>query len=492
MALDRQNDLEPGSTDAPDLPDPDLLDIEEPVHSQPRRSWWWLMGAVVLVIGGVTVWRSASDRQLAEEATSEPEQVRLAVRTIQVRSESIQAWVYGDGFVNAIVKKHLTFQAEGTIEYLRVIDGRDLREGDRVRKGELLARLDRRRQEADITVAQAAEIEARNQVTSAIASFRKAEESLAQAQADLQKAKTDEAFALADFRRYQGLFEDGGIAEREVDVRETEYESAQASTLATEAAVRSVRAEVETAKTQVDIAEAGVDSANAKLSQSFVDREDTELVAPFDGIVSRINIRQGEYWTTQIVSAGGDYQSIIERLPIIVIDPNRFEVDIELPSFQGAQVEPGQEAFIILDRDRGRATAARMTGEELKQLASARGTVFSVSPSVSPGGRSVRVTIRLNEGAENLQDGERVSAWIVTEEKTNVPVAPFNAFISRDRELSVFVVNEETGTVERRPIQQGIEGLTKREILEGVLAGEQLVTDGKTRLVNGAPIEVIP
>lgn len=246
------------------------------------------------------------------------------------------------------------------------------------------------------------------------------------------------------------------------------------------------------AQTQVETAEAGVKSADAKLTRSNVEREDTEIIAPFDSIISRLNIREGDFWTPQIVNVGGDYQNIIERLPIIVIDPNRFEVNVELPAFQGGQVKPGQRAFVILDRDRSRASSGRITGQDLMKLASAKGTVFSVSLSVSPGRRSVHVTIRIEEGVANLQDGEQVSAWIATVEKNQATVAPFNALIFRDRQPHVFVVNEEQGIVEQRAIKQGIEGLSKQEILEGVKPGEKLVTEGKNRLVNGAPVEIVP
>ncbi len=126
------------------------------------------------------------------------------------------------------------------------------------------------------------------------------------------------------------------------------------------------------------------------------------------------------------------------------------------------------------------------------KLASAKGTVFSVSPSVSPEQPLVHVTIRIDEGVANLQDGEQVSAWIATEEKERATVAPFNAFIFRDRQAHDFVVNESRGIVEQRAIKQGIEGLAKQEILEGVKPGEKLVKEGKNRLVNAAPVEIIP
>ena len=472
----------------------DNIDVSKPTKTITQKpKWLFLLGAIALLAGGITVWRSVSNsQQSSEEVTNKIEQARLTVRTVSVNLEPIQAWTYGDGYVSAITKKHLTFQAEGTIDYIKQVNGRDLREGDSVRKGELLARVDRRKYDADITVAAAGQIEAKNQVLNAVASLRQAEESLAQAQTDLEKAKTDASFAQADLKRYQGLAAEGVVEQRQVDVKETEYKNAQATVKATEAAIRSVKAQIAAAQTQVETAEAGVNSANAKLTQSNVDSEDTELIAPFDGVIARLNIREGEYWTPQIVSATGDYQSIIERLPIILIDPNRFEVMVELPAFQGGQIKPGQRAFIILDRDRSNANSGRITGQDLMKLASAKGTVFSVSPSVSPGERSVRVNIRIEEGITNLQDGEQVSAWIATEEKEQTTVAPFNAFVFRDRQPYVFVVNEAEGIVEQRAIKPGIEGLAKREIVEGVKLREKLVTEGENRLVNGAPVEIIP
>lgn len=469
------------------------LDVtKSPTVTTNKPKWLLWSSAIAILVGGIIVWRSSSSSQQSSvELTNNIEQARLTVRTVPVNLEPIQAWSYGDGSVRAITKKHLTFQAEGTINYLKQVNGRDLREGDRVKKGELLARVDRRKYDADITVAAAGQIEAKNQVINAVASLKQAEESWEQAKADLQKAKTDEAFAQADFKRYQELAAEGGIQQREVDVKQTSYKNAQAAVIAAEAGVRSAQAQVEALKTQIETAEAGVQSANAKLTQSNVDSEDTELIAPFDGVIARLNIREGEYWTPQLVNVTGDYQGIIERLPIIIIDPNRFEVEVELPAFQGAQLKPGQRAFIILDRDRSKANSGNITGQDLMKLASAKGTVFSVSPSVSPGERSIRVTIRLNQGFANLQDGEQVSAWIATEEKDSATVAPFNAFVFRDRQPYVFVVNEAVGIVEQRAIKQGIEGLAKREIVEGVKLGEKLVIEGKNRLVNGAPVEII-
>ncbi|AFY39786.1 efflux transporter, RND family, MFP subunit [[Leptolyngbya] sp. PCC 7376] len=451
----------------------------------------WVLGAAGVVLGIGIIWAIASPKSETTSQEATTEQARITVKTIPVKNEAIRSWTFGDGYVSALVKKHLTFQAEGTINYLRQVGGRDLREGDFVRQGELLAQVDRRKYDADITVATTGKIEANNQVQNAIASLKQAEASLVQVKADLERAKTNEEFAETDLKRYEDLLEEGAIEERAVDVRVTDLKNARASTKAAIAAVESTEAQVAAARTQVDTAEAGIRSADARLSQSTINSEDTQLIAPFDGVIARLNIRQGDYWTPQIINAGGDYDTIVERLPIIMIDPTQFEVNVELPAYQGEEVQPGQQALIILDGDRSQVNANNFTGQDLNTLASARGRVFSVSPSVSPGERSIRVTIRIESGGATLQDGQSVSAWIATETKPSAAVAPFSAFIFRDRRPYVFVVNESDNTVEQRQIQPGIEGLSKREIIKGVRPGELLVVEGQNRLVNGAPVEVL-
>lgn len=510
------------------------LDIDVPVDSKEDSSVsvieknpakkFRLMAVFIsiLAIAGIGFFFFKPQEKLAQEENTtniDNTPAKLSVKTVTADFQPIQSWVFSDGYVSALIKKHLTFQAEGTINYLKQVNGRDLKEGDYVAKGDLLARVDRRKYQSDITVAQAQQTEAQNQVISAITDVKKAEQALVQAKADkqsqqeslvqakteLEKAKTETAFVKAQMERYQLLYSEGVVEKQKVEEEEKAYKNAQQNEITAKAKVNSALAQIKVAEANIrsqqaqliatqaklESAQAGVKSAIAQVDKANVEIEDTDLIAPFSGVITRLNIRQGEYWTPNIVSVGGDYQTITDRLPIIMIDPTKFEVNVELPAFRGGQVKPGQTALIILERDRSKATSGKITGQDLINLASARGTVFSVSPSVSPGERSVRVTIRVNQGQLNIQDGERVSAWIAVEEKNNAIVAPFNAFIFRDRNPYIFVVNEENGTVEQRAITQGIEGLSKREIITGVEVGEKLVTEGKNRLVNGTPVEII-
>ncbi|MDL5057249.1 efflux RND transporter periplasmic adaptor subunit [Geitlerinema calcuttense] len=111
---------------------------------------------------------------------------------------------------------------------------------------------------------------------------------------------------------------------------------------------------------------------------------------------------------------------------------------------------------------------------------------------MSPGNRAIQATARIASGSANLQHGASVTLWIAVAEQADTVVVPLNAIAFRDRVPYVFAVNPETNTVEQRQVELGIEGFDRREILSGVQAGEQLVTEGQSGLVNGARVQVIP
>jgi len=481
-----------------------------------RLLWMVPLVAVVLGIGAIASHR-LKNQSAQIDASAAATVAKLPVRAARAQTAPIQAWVFSDGFVEAVRSKHLTFEVEGTIVYLKKVNGRQLREGDFVRKGELLARVDDRKLASDVTVAEAQRQDAQQRLSTAIASLRQSESAVSQAQAeksrseaslasalaDLKRAEANRDFAQTDLNRYQKLWQDGVVSKSDRDTRETQFKEAQASVEAARSQVRSAEEAIRAASSsvssaqaavlsqqaQVESAQSGIKSAIASLNKTKVILEDTEIVAPFDGIIAHLNIKEGDYWTPQRINAGGDYQQIVESVPIIAIDPSEFEVNVELPAFDGARVRTGQRAFIIANERLHNPDA--MTGSDLINLASAEGLVFSVSPSVTPGERAIEIKIRVNKGAQNLKNGDRVSTWIAVAEKPNATTAPFRALLWRDQVPHVFVVNQQEGIVEQRRIKTGIRGNSQREIIDGVQPGELVVIEGKNRLVDGTPVEVI-
>jgi multidrug efflux pump subunit AcrA (membrane-fusion protein) len=114
--------------------------------------------------------------------------------------------------------------------------------------------------------------------------------------------------------------------------------------------------------------------------------------------------------------------------------------------------------------------------------------VYSVSPSISPGRRSIQVKIRTDG---DLRDGMFVTVTIVVQEKEDVLTLPINSMIFRQNTAYTFVVDPETKLVTKRQIVGGIGSIQQQEVLEGVEEGELVVTDGRYRLIEGMKVEIL-
>ena len=481
------------------------------------KKYWWLALLGLLLVGGVAVWQPWSNK--SEETPTETEAVKLSVRTTKAEIAPIRAWVSSEGNVQAVNYKHLAFEVEGDVTYIADRNGRELREGDRVTSGELLATVDERELQADVSQAQAAIAEAQQNRAAAAAEVARAETQVAQArsqvrqaQAQVNKAQTGENLAQANLERYRLLVQEGVISESEFDSRVSTAQDATADVSATQAEVdaateqvRSAQAQVRAAQEQYKATQSAITTAQARLSQAEVALEGARLYAPFDGIVAYLNINEGEYYSPQIVSSqlGGDYQGILNRIPMVIIDPSQYEVMVDLAGSNGDRVEVGQPAFIAsggnIQQPVGTSNSSTAftdsnsdsQQEFLVNNARASGEVFAVNPAISPGGRAIEATVRLQpQTTEGVKHGEQVLTWIAVAEEPNAVVVPLNAVVYRDQIPYVFVVNSE-GIIEQRQVDLGIRGITQQQILSGVEPEESVVTQGQNRLVDGAEVRIV-
>ena len=521
----------PGQAGVKELPPQEYKDSQEQLNEEKAekpdrkdnkikaafKKYWWLVAILGVLAGGVTVtrpWESAQEETPATQAA------QLSVRTTKAKREAIRAWVSSEGRVRAARYKHLTFEVEGDVTYLARRNGRRLREGDRVKKGELLAKVDDRKLVADVRQAEAAVVEARQQRAAARANVAQARAQVSQGQSlvsqaraqvsqarsQVQKAQTARNLAATNLERYRLLINSGAIAQQEFDNRQNALRDAEADVRAAQSQVESAQSQVRSAQSQVESAQAGVTSAQeqleatksaiataeARLTQAQVALEGTTIYAPFDGIVAYLNYNEGDNFSPQAVNSqlGGDYQGILERIPMVVIDPSLYEVIVDLASPSGEEVNIGQTAYVASETNI-KANSRQGNNQTLIDNARARGEVFSVNPAISPGGRAIEATIRLNPSTtQDLRHGERVLTWIAVEEEPNAVVVPLNTVVYRNQTPYVFVVNRE-GRVEKRQVELGIRGITQQQIISGVEAGESVVTQGQNRLVDGAPVTVI-
>ncbi|MEM9137302.1 MAG: HlyD family efflux transporter periplasmic adaptor subunit [Cyanobacteria bacterium P01_F01_bin.42] len=455
----------------------------EAIVSQPaqKKFPWTLIVFGLLIIAGFVGWQTFQKNRetpaVTEQDSSESEG-RLPVQVVPAQLSPIQRWVTSpDGEVSVERFKQLIFESSGEVTYLAQKNGRYLREGDSVRKGQLLARIDDRSYRSDIKAAIADREVAKRSKDQAIASLRQSKANLEQAEADLELAKVEA-------KRRQALFDQGVIPATERDTYDNRLLQAQVG-------VKVAQENVRSADDQVAVSQASLEANQARLDSTVIAKEDTELIAPIDGVVAYLNIRDGEYWSPTRVQSISTYQDAVESVPIVVVDPNSFEVLLELSSSEGSLIRPNQRVLIALDDDISQAFVEGLNERSLVSVAKARGTVFSVTPAVTPGGRAVQVRIRITDGIENLRLGARVQAWIEAQSRSQAITLPFGAVISRGRKAYVFVVDRETQRVEQREVTLDIEGLDRISIARGLRPGELVVTEGGNRLVDNSPVEIV-
>lgn len=202
-------------------------------------------------------------------------------------------------------------------------------------------------------------------------------------------------------------------------------------------------------------------------------------------------------------------EAALRTVPIVLIDPTAFEVAVDVPVYDRDRVQVGQTVLIQTHRSQRAVRPAssqvstqeqntslkNRTGqtppEEVNSSSYIRGEVYSVNPAVSPSGRSIQVNIRVKNTNLSLKDGMYVTVWIATERHENVITAPHEAFLYRDNQPFIFVVNENDSTAILRAVTLGLQGFDRREVITGLAPGEWLITEGRYQLSNGIRVKIL-
>lgn len=389
------------------------------------------------------------------------------VHAVRAEKRTVYSWVFGQGTAVAVRRKALYFQLEGKVSYVaRGPNGGELRPGDPVEGpapdellGQLIAKVDDRDVLANVE-ANRAELQ-RTQ-----GQWLSSEAQLKTARAELEAAERDLATA-------QSLLKSGTGTQNEVDNAQTRVSTA--------------RSAVDSAKSGLRSAKSGAKAQKAQVKRSEIAQERAGIFAPFDGVVAAINIKEGDYNFGAQVSPDPGQQ--LRTAPVVVIDPSQFEIEVELPAYEAAQVRVGQPAFVLTGQDVATLSQANDPAVRPEALVT-RGSVFAVSPSVDPSARSILVKVRVHQRPERLRDGEFASCFILTESSEDAIAVPFNAFIREDEHSFAFVVPEGGDKAERRELTLGLSGVDRAEIVRGLAKGELVVTRGRRSLGDGSRVDV--
>lgn len=202
------------------------------------------------------------------------------------------------------------------------------------------------------------------------------------------------------------------------------------------------------AKLRID--QAGVALAKERLGKMT-------LNAPFKGLIGLREVSTGEY-----VTPGQPLVSLVS------VDPMR--VEFRVPEIYLTGLAVGQSVDVMLDS---------IPGEHFN------GTVFAVSPEVDVNGRSVKVVASLANDSGKLRPGLFARVNLKLETLENALMVQEEALVPQGNTQLVYVLEE--GKVAIRPVVTGIRERGRVQILQGVNAGDIVVTAGQMKLRPGAP-----
>jgi HlyD family secretion protein len=390
---------------------------------------------------------------------------RVVVQARKVARRDLVSVVSASGEVKPKRYVNISANVSGRITHLYV------KEGDRVRQGQVLARIDSTRFAADTRQSQAA---------------------VKAARADLVRAEADLHAARLSFERTERMHREQLVSDQAFDQARAEFQMRAAN--------------VTSLGERIAQLEAALESSADNL-------EKTTVPAPMDGVVTALAKEEGEV----VIGA----QSFQPTVIMTVADLSVMEAEILVDETDIRNVALGQEARVRVDALERLEIRGEVT--EIGASAIPRGLTSSAAASTTSGNtgnqaKDFKVSITLADPPGSLRPGLNATADISTARRTGVLAVPIQAVVVRqvdeggkpidpdhdededqaqkaarrrgEEKDGVFVVRD--GLARFRPVVTGILGETDIEIREGVQEGEEIVTGSyKTlrTLKDGAKIK---
>jgi HlyD family secretion protein len=378
------------------------------------------LGAAVVVVGALTAFIRGRDKDLPRVTTAKVEKIDLVAK------------VTANGKIQAKNKVDMSALVMGQIVNLAV------KEGDHVKRGQLLLQIDRTQ-----LAAQAQGREASNEAM----------------RHDLDAAKANAAQARNDYERAKQNFGAKILAEADYQKTKSNLDAAEATLAATEQRMNSTMADLV--------------ASRDSLSK-------TTVTAPLDGIVTSLPIKEGEVTVVGTMNNAGTQLMTIS-------DMAQVEAVMMVDETSVPQVKLGQKATLSIDAYPNRkfqGTVTEVGSSPIPKNDPDLLTLVANSEAIN-----FKVKIRLDEPPDTIRPGFSVTADIVTGRVEGATAIPIQALVVRDvqskdkkpnsggrpeTEEGVYVVKD--GKLAFQKVEPGIAGELMIQVTKGPSPGDQIVT----------------
>jgi len=402
----------------------------------------------------------------------------ITVQTGKAQRQDLATVVSASGEIKPKTYVNVGANAFGKITHLYV------KEGDHVKKGQLLAQLENVQSSADVNANEASLQAAQTDALAAEAGMKTSQADLLRAQADYDRNKLD-------WDRAQSLYKDGLISKSDFDSRRNAWATADAG-------LTQAQARVAQAKAQKDSADRHITQAQATLTHYTDLLQKTTYPAPFDGVVTNLPVREGETVVIGIQNAQGSTLMTIADMSVITAEVKVDETDI-------VNVRLGQPAEVTIDAIPKKVFHGTVSEIGDNAIVRSSGVSTSQQATASEEAKDFKVVVTVTDAPQDLRPGLSTTAKITTATRTNVVSIPIQALTLRtkqqmdqqsnppgsvhaaapskeiaskskkDDELQgVFVIRNKKAMFV--PVTTGVTGTTDIEVVDGLKEGDEIIT----------------
>ena len=382
--------------------------------------------SIIAVVMVLFVMTACGDKiEPGTTAKKSPGTVRAAVGTATIASQPFTYTAVGT--VEARTNSTLSSKLMGTIQAITV------KEGDLVKKGDVLVIIDDRQVSAGFDQAEAGMAEA--------------QQALQAAKASRETAKADAKLAEATYNRYQRLLAEESASQQEFDEVKARYDKAFSG-------LNQAEAMVAAAAQRINQTKAG--AASAQLS-----KKDAQIRAPYDGMI-----------TAKIANVG---DLAAPGTPFLTLEGGRgYQVKLILPEVHVETITPGQTLV---------TTIPSLTDLTLN------GAVETISPTADQRTRSFYVKVVLPEN-KNIRSGMFARVAIPVSQAGTITI-PHTAVIQQGQLTGFYLIGKEN-IAHFRLLRTGRTLGMQIEVVSGMKEGDRYVINPGLDMADGMMVEITP
>ncbi len=472
-----------------------------------KTKWKIIIGIVAVLVAVVGVYAS----------TVYSKRGVVTVQTGKVLRGDLTSQVTASGEIKPKNYINIGANAGGIITSLPV------KEGDRVRKGQLLARLEDVQPAANVKSSEAGVASAEADSSASEAGLKAADENLNMMRAAIDKDKADLLRMKADLDRAEALYKEQLMAKQDFELKQATYNAQEATVRESEARLTQARAQREQQAATLNSMQRRIAQAKAGLAMVADVLEKHSSFAPLDGVVTNLPVRVGESVVPGLQNQAGTLIMTIADMSLITAEVKVDETDI-------VNIKLEQPVDITIDAIPNKTFKGHVT--EIGNTAILRSTGVAANQSAisSQEAKDFKVVVAMDNPPDEVRPGLSCTAKITTATRQSVLTIPIQALTVRQKgdleakpagsaaaaapaaatkldpaaekakkeEITgVFVVNGEKAVFQK--VETGITGATDIEVVSGLKDGDEIITgtyqvirtiknDTQVKVDNKAPV----